>query len=199
MAATQRTIELATADGHTLAADLALPERPGGPIGSVVICHPHPRYGGNRFNPVVETIFGRAADSGLAALRFDFRGDHGGGIAERADLVAAIDEVERHANGPTFVVGYSFGAAVALATADDRLAGLVAVAPPLAVMEVGTPTVPTLVIAPAHDQITDVEVVAETVAAWPDAHLEVLASADHFLAGHIAQVADLTLAWLLAR
>ena len=190
MATTQRTIELTTADGHTLAADLAVPDDP---VASLVICHPHPRYGGNRFNPVVDAIFHRAADSGVAALRFDFRRAHGSGIAERADVIAAIDEVSRHADGPTFVAGYSFGAAVALTTTDSRIAGLVAAAPPLAMIEVDPPDVPTLVIAPRHDQITDIDTVTDAVAGWTEATLEVLPSADHFLAGHTIRVADLTL------
>ncbi|MEQ8436044.1 MAG: alpha/beta fold hydrolase [Ilumatobacter fluminis] len=195
MATTQRTVELTTADGHALAADLALPDDP---VASLIVCHPHPLYGGNRFNPVVEAIFTRAAAAGLAAVRFDFRREHGSGIAERADVVAAIDEMARHGGGPTFVAGYSLGAAVALTTVDERIAGLVAVAPPLAMFEVEPPTVPTLVIAPRHDQITDVAAVTETVTSWPNAELEVLPSADHFLAGHTAQVGDLTVAALAA-
>jgi len=193
MATTQRTIELTTADDHTLAADLALPDEP---IGSLVVCHPHPLYGGDRFNPVVDAIFGRAAGSGLTALRFDFRREHGSGIAERADVVAAVEEVARHGDGPTFVAGYSFGAAVALTTSDDRIAGLVAVAPPLAMFDVTPPTVPSLVIAAHHDQITDIDTVTDAVAGWTDAALEVLPSADHLLAGHTDRVADLTVSWL---
>ncbi|TDT16748.1 hypothetical protein BDK89_2345 [Ilumatobacter fluminis] len=195
MATTQRTVELTTADGHALAADLALPDDP---VASLVVCHPHPLYGGSRFNPVVEAIFTRAAAAGVAVVRFDFRREHGSGIAERADVVAAIDEMARHGDGPTFVAGYSFGAAVALTTVDARIAGLVAVAPPLAMFEVESPTVPTLVIAPRHDQITDVATVTETVTSWPTAELEVLPSADHFLAGHTGQVGDLTVAALAA-
>ena len=193
MATTQRTVELTTADGHALAADLALPDDP---MASLVVCHPHPLYGGNRFNPVVDAIFTRAAAAGVAVVRFDFRREHGSGIAERADVVAAIDEIARHGDGPTFVGGYSFGAAVALTTVDERIAGLIAVAPPLAMFEFDAPTVPTLVIAPRHDQITDVSTVTDTVASWPNADLEILPSADHFLAGHTAQVADLTVAAL---
>lgn len=200
MATTQRTVELTTADGHPLTADLAVPDEP---VASIVVCHPHPHYGGNRFHPAVDAIFVRAAASDLAAVRFDFRREHGNGIAERADVIAAIDEVALHTAGPTFVAGYSFGAAVALTTVDDRIAGLVAVAPPLTMVEVEPPTVPTLVIAPRHDQITDVATVTDTVAAWPTADLEVLPSADHFLAGHTARVADLTIgaitAWLGTR
>ena len=193
MATTQRTVELTTSDGHRLAADVAVPD---GVAAALVVCHPHPLYGGNRFNPVVGAIFDRAIEAGFAALRFDFRREHGGGIAERADVIAAVDELAAVVDGPVFVAGYSFGAAVALTTVDDRIAGLVAVAPPLAMISVSAPTVPALVIAPRHDQITDIETVTETVADWPNAELEILPSADHFLAGHTTPVADLTVTWL---
>jgi alpha/beta superfamily hydrolase len=193
MASTQFTTELATADGHTLAADLTIPD--GATIG-VVVCHPHPRFGGNRFNPVVDAVFTTADRAGLAAIRFDFRGDHGGGATETCDVVAALDELARHTSGPLTVVGYSFGAVVAIATPDDRVAALVAIAPPLAMMPAATPLAPTLVLAPRHDQFTDVETVLEAVDDWPDATVEVIESADHFLAGHTSVVADRAIAHL---
>jgi alpha/beta superfamily hydrolase len=187
MASTQFTTELTTADGHALAADLTIPAEA---TAGVVVCHPHPRFGGNRFNPVVDAGFTRADHAGFAAIRFDFRADHGGGVTETQDVVAALDVLACHITGPLAVVGYSFGAAVAIATADDRIAALVAIAPPLAMMPAATPQAPTLVLTPRHDQFTDVETVIEAVDGWPDATVEVVESADHFLAGHTTAVAD---------
>jgi alpha/beta superfamily hydrolase len=191
MASTQFT--LTTADGHALAADLTIPE---GASAGVVVCHPHPRFGGNRFNPVVEAVFTAADRAGLAAIRFDFRADHGGGVTEPRDVIAALDELALHTTGPLAVVGYSFGAAVAIATDDDRIAALVAIAPPLAMMPTAAPQAPTLVLAPRHDQFTDVDTVIETVDGWHDATVEIVESADHFLAGHTAEVAGRAIAHL---
>ena len=54
MSSTQ-TIDLTSGDGKRLAADLGEPT--GTVTGSVVVCHPHPRYGGNRHNAVVDAVF----------------------------------------------------------------------------------------------------------------------------------------------
>lgn len=198
MTSTQ-TISLVTADGHTLAADVAEPDGPA--RGGVVVCHPHPLYGGNRHNPVVDAVFRALPPAGFRAVRFDFRAQHGGGVAEVADVSAALDHVaSESAGGPLFLVGYSFGAAVSLRTHDPRIAAIVAIAPPLGAMPVDEPpTVPVLALSPRHDQYCPPDVAAPIVATWPDATCEAVESADHFLAGHTDTVADRAVAWLLGR
>ena len=185
---------LTTSDGHTLDADIDLPET--GCVGGVVVCHPHPQYGGDRFNPVVDAVFRRLPAAGFAALRFDFRAEFGGGTAERLDVVAAVDELQRRVDGRLFVVGYSFGAAVALATGDPRIRGIVAVAPPLAVMPVEAPSVPTLVLVPRHDQFTPPDAAREAVEGWPNVDLRTIESVDHFLVGRSGDVAESVADWL---
>lgn len=187
------TTQLTTADGHTLGADIEVPE--GAWVG-VVVCHPHPLYGGNRFNPVVDAVYSRLPALGLAALRFDFRRDHGGGTTEPLDVVAGLDELGTHTDGPLAVVGYSFGAAVALNTADPRIRCLVAIAPPLSRMSVAAPSVPTLVLLPRHDQYTSVDDAIGAVGGWPAGTLEIVESADHFLAGHTAAVGERAVDWV---
>ena len=44
------------------------------PSAGVVICHPHPQYGGEMTNNVVMAISSSIVAYGLAALRFNFRG-----------------------------------------------------------------------------------------------------------------------------
>src|SRR2546427_10424435 len=79
---------LAVAPDVALESRLAVP--PGAPAG-VVICHPHPLYGGDMDNPVVVRVQQVCADLGLATLRFNFRGGggssgtHGGGGAGQDD------------------------------------------------------------------------------------------------------------------
>lgn len=198
MSSTQ-TIRLTTSDGHGIEADITEP--PGPVRGGAAVCHPHPLYGGNRHNPVVDAVFRALPDAGFRTLRFDFRADHGSGTAEVADVVAALDELERHgADEPLYVVGYSFGAAVALSTHDPRIAAIVAIAPPLGAMPIDIPpTVPLLVLAPRHDQYCPPDAAAPIVAGWPHAELEAVESADHFLAGRTGAVADRVVAWLAER
>jgi alpha/beta superfamily hydrolase len=186
---------LHTTDGHELGADLAealAPRR-----GVAVVCHPHPLYGGDRFNGVVDALFRALPGAGFTTIRFDFRAAHDHGVAERLDAVAAIDAV---ADGsPVVLAGYSFGALVALSTRDERIAAVVAVAPPLTAA-VEPPAVPTLVLSPRDDQFCPAEAAGAIVAQWPtaagDVTVEAIESSDHFLAGRTGAVAERTVAWL---
>lgn len=189
-------VQLSTSDEVTLHGDLQRsatePER-----GSVVLCHPHPGYGGNRHNTVVDAIFRHLPGCGFHTLRFDFRSSSGDGIDEQLDVVAAIDHVAaRFPDVPVHAVGYSFGAAVALRTGDPRVSSVVAIAPPLAVMAVTPPPAPVLVVVPEHDQFCPLDAARAAVESWPEANLEVVTMTDHFLAGRARVVAELTAEWL---
>ena len=67
-----------------------------GPFPVVVVCHPHPLYGGNMSNNVVMAICQALPRQSIAAFRFNFRGvgesggTFGGGIAEQDDIKAAL-------------------------------------------------------------------------------------------------------------
>jgi hypothetical protein len=191
-------VALRTGDGVALTGDLALAA--GAAKGAALVCHPHPQFGGNRFDIVVEALFGALVAAGWHALRFDFRAEHDGGVAERLDVVAAVDHLcEIVDDVPIVATGYSFGAAVMLSTTHPRLAARVAVAPPLRHMPIGTPAEPTLVIAPAHDQFTPPDDVHATVAGWPHASVALVDGADHFLQGRTAVVGRLAVDWLARR
>lgn len=188
-------VQLTTSDGQLLDGDLAA--APGEPKGAVVICHPHPLRGGDRFNTVVDAMFVALPASGFHALRFDFRAEHGGGVAERLDVVAALDHLaDRYPGTALHTAGYSFGAAVSLAVDDDRIVRKVAVAPPLSHMAVDPPRQPTLVLIAEYDQFCPPSVAEPIIATWPDTTMEIIASADHFLAGHAQDAAETAAAWL---
>jgi len=191
-----RSLSLHTSDGQRLAADVAEAEAEA-PIGGVVLCHPQPMYGGNRFNIVVDALFSALPPAGFTTLRFDFRSAHDGGIGERLDVRAALDALAGD-GVPLFVVGYSFGAVVALTTNDPRTAGIVAVAPPLT-PDVPAPTVPCLMLTPDHDQYCPPERASAIAGGWTGVEIEVVESADHFLAGRTAAVAQRSVAWLSGR
>ncbi len=192
-------ITLTTADGLHLDADLAVPERTRATAG-VAICHPHPRFGGDRHNAVVEALFRSVVAAGAVAVRFDFRGVgtsegvHDDGAGERLDAAAAVDAVAAAVpdDVPLWLAGYSFGAAVALDVVHPRLEGWLAVAPPLAMAATarlaGPDHRPKHLLVAGHDQFGGPDAIAGATAAWRSTHTRVLATADHFLAGHLAEV-----------
>ena len=116
----------ATEDGIRLEGELRMPDD--APRGSAVICHAHPRHGGSKDHPVLWSVRNELAGKrGLASLVFNFRGTMGsggtysGGREELSDVRAAIGFAREHADGPTLVFGWSFGASVALREAfEDR-------------------------------------------------------------------------------
>jgi len=108
----------------------------------VVVCHPHPLYGGDMDNGVVLSVCSALEKSRIATLRFNFRGvgSSGGGYSEgrgeQDDVVAALDflaavkEIDAHRIG---LAGYSFGGMVAEAVAmkDKRVRQLALISPVL--------------------------------------------------------------------
>jgi alpha/beta superfamily hydrolase len=199
-------ISFGTADGVRLAGDIRIPPE----ARSVVIaCHPHPLYGGDRHNIVPTTLSSALTARGHAVLRFDFRGAgdsagwHGGGEAERMDVVAAIGAALGHVpDRPVILAGYSFGADVALAVADERIAGWCGVAPVLAIFAdpaaylAGPDPRPKLLASAAHDQFCPPAVAAERTAGWVNTKREVIPLADHFLAGATLAVTELVAGFL---
>jgi uncharacterized protein len=186
-----RTLTITTPDGESLEADVAGPDT--ATLG-IVIAHPHPLRGGNRFSPVVTALFTHFAAAGWAALRFDFRGvgastgTHGDGVTERLDVQAAIGTLQREF--PTAAVicaGYSFGSRVALTIDDPSLLGWVAVAPPLAVAGpsaerdvVGADPRPKLLIVAGQDNFSPPAATEPIVANWSNTTTVVIDGSDHF-------------------
>jgi len=110
---------------------------------AVIVCHPHPLYGGDMSNNIVLAICQTLAQQSIAALRFNFRGVgksegvFGEGIAEQEDAKAAIAFVSSTPDiNPRRIglAGYSFGASVTVPVAlhDGRVNLLALVSPALA-------------------------------------------------------------------
>ena len=61
----------------------------------VIVCHPHPLFGGTMANPVVRSIYKKFGQQGFPTIRFNFRGveqsdgfhDEGDGEQEDAIIV----------------------------------------------------------------------------------------------------------------
>jgi alpha/beta superfamily hydrolase len=164
-----------------------------GATATAVLMHPHPEMGGNRFHPVVETLH-----RGLPVntLRFDFTSANVG--VAQADVVEAIDLAPE---GPIVLIGYSFGADIALTVTHPRVVGWFAVAPPLRVVDpgqmgAGADARPKLLAVPERDQYSSPARAAELTAGWVATSIVPIAGADHFLAGHERAVLQPALGWL---
>ena len=191
------TVQIAGADGTTLEGDLLTPAEP---TGTAVVCHPHPLYGGSRRDAVVSALSRGLVAAGRQVLRFDFRGaggsagTHGGGPAERDDLLAAVASLDTGL--PLILAGYSFGADVALSVTVDNAEGWLAVAPPLGVfvpteMVAGADPRRVRIVVGAHDEVATPRRVELTVADWRATEVVTIGGADHFFAGRGGRLADL--------
>lgn len=185
---TGQQVKFATGDGLSIEGVLHLPEST--PCAGIVVCHPHPQYGGDMHNSVVMAICKAALDGGIAALRFNFRGtgasegSYEGGSGERNDVAAALDhlrgvaEIEESRVG---LAGYSFGAAVAMRAVDDNVRVLIAVSPPTTVGEITAPSAacPALFMSGDADDYNDPEAIRK-LAEESAGEAVIVPGVDHF-------------------
>ena len=104
----------ATIAGPAGALECATDVPAGLPRGTVVLCHPHPQFGGTLDNKVVQTLARAFVQLGYTSVRFNFRGvgasqgswDEGRGEVD--DALAVIKA--HHQQGQPWVLGgFSFG------------------------------------------------------------------------------------------
>jgi alpha/beta superfamily hydrolase len=190
--------------GLILEGILAIPEG-AGLFPAVIICHPHPLYGGNMSSNVVSSISETLAQASLVSFKFNFRGvagsqgEFGQGIGEQEDVEAAISyistvkEVDSERIG---IAGYSAGAGFALPVGfnDDRIKALAAVSPPLSMFDFGflrkCPK-PKLLISGSRDDLIKAKQVLEFYRKLPEPkECEIIERADHFWWGYESRLAD---------
>ncbi len=162
----------------------------------VVVTHPHPLYGGNMYNPVVETITRAFQNQGYTTLRFDFRGvgssqgTHDKGIGEKRDTCQALAYLAQIDIKKICLAGYSFGAWVnaQIHPGDAPVSEMIMVAPPLAFIDFGPIQEIanlTLVVTGSRDDIAPAHMIQERLPSWnPTSRFEIIAGADHFFSGH---------------
>jgi alpha/beta superfamily hydrolase len=174
-----------------------------GPWPAVVVCHPHPLYGGTMSSNVVFAICQALAEKNVAALRFNFRGvgqsggEYGEGIGEQEDVKAALDfaiatdGIDQERIG---LAGYSFGGMVALPVAlkDERVKRLALISPALSEgswEELKRYNKPKFVIAGENDFVIPREQFLNYAAEMPQEY-QVIKGADHFWGGYEEEVAE---------
>src|ERR1700685_4416244 len=91
------------------------------PNRAVLVCHPHPQYGGTMHNKVVYRIARGLRRAGAVVMRFNYRGVNlsGGqydtGVGETEDARAALAALRsRYPGLPFSLAGFSFGSRIVL-------------------------------------------------------------------------------------
>jgi len=182
---------------------LAIPEG-AGPFPAVIVCHPHPLYGGSMDNNVVCSLSETLTRASLASFKFNFRGvggsqgEFGQGIGEREDVEAAIafiitvKEVDSKRIG---LAGYSAGAGFALPIGfnDDRIRALAAVSPPFPMFDfdfLKSCPKPKLLISGSRDNLIPINQFLEFCQNLPEPkECESIEGADHFWWGYESSLA----------
>jgi len=174
----------------------------------LVVCHPHPLYGGDMDNPVVVRAVDVAAEAGIATLRFNFRGvgtsegSHGGGAGEQDDVRTALAALRAHlpGDGPLGLAGYSFGAGVSsrVALGGSGLAALALIGPPLGMFDfgdLGGLSLDLLLLAGTRDQYCPADAFARLAARLPRARAVSIEGADHFFFGKLFPLGEAVRSW----
>jgi alpha/beta superfamily hydrolase len=166
------------------------------PREAVLVCHPHPQYGGTMHNKVVYRIARAMRRAGFVVLRFNYRsvnlseGKYDGGVGEIDDAHAALDVLRsRYPDLPFSLAGFSFGSGIILKMGCEPVGAsrLIAVGFPAAQetsRELGRCAVPRIFIQSTNDQFgprAAMEAYFETLEqpkqlVWVEAR-------DHFFAG----------------
>jgi uncharacterized protein len=168
---------------------------------TVVLCHPHPLYGGNMDNDVVMALKTSLTSRGLGTLRFNFRGvgssggSYGDGLGETEDLKGVIRHLRQVGTPSVHLAGYSFGAWITLRAIalEQPPASLCLVSPPMGFLDFSNltlPSVPTLITLGDSDSFCSATALKEWIMAQEDGkadwHLEILDGCDHFYWGYEA-------------
>jgi alpha/beta superfamily hydrolase len=182
---------------------LAIPQG-AGPFPAVIVCHPHPLYGGSMDNNVVYSLSEKLTQASLASFKFNFRGvgssqgEFGQGIGEQEDVKAAISfintvkEVDSKRIG---LAGYSAGAGFAFPIGfnDTQIKALAAVSPPLLMFNfdfLKSCPKPKLLISGSRDDLIPVAQFLEFCQNLPEPkECESIEGADHFWRGYESSLA----------
>jgi uncharacterized protein len=162
----------------------------------VVVTHPHPLYGGDMSNMVVELMIASFRSKGFSTLRFNFRGVGGSqgsfsnGVGEAGDVCAAVEYLKAKKIQQVVLAGYSFGAWVNAYVKCDNVTfeKMVMVSPPVAFMDF-TPARSidklNLVITGSRDEMAPPEQINKILPLWNrSADFKIIDGADHFYWDH---------------
>jgi hypothetical protein len=181
---------------------------------NIILCHPHPSYGGDMENNVVRAVQRTFAGLGWGTLRFNFRGTgaSGGkqadGKKDGLDLIDVSQFLKARSPGLIGFAAYSYGAwAVMEAIRIGLLVDLlILISPPLDFISfegLGLPDAPVLITIGDRDDFCSLKSMKDwLLASQPRTkapYLEVLAGVDHFYWGAEGQLSAKIGAFLAAQ
>ncbi|TAL16103.1 alpha/beta hydrolase [bacterium] len=173
-----------------------------GVSGAIIVCHPHPLYGGDMHNDIVVKLSGALEELRLPILRFNFRGAgesegvHDGAL-EKEDVRAAVDFIFDRYKGmkEVHLAGYSWGLVMALAEsdADPRVKSVAGIAPPVGFMDCGgiglNPSIPKIFVVGDKDSFAPAPKVRDWLKGLGgDVRVEWIEGADHFFFGRTGKI-----------
>ena len=180
------------------------------PFPAVIVCHPHPLYGGSMDNNVVDAVCEALAQASIAAFKFNFRGvgrsqgryDEGRGEGEDAKAAIAYVETLKDVDAKRIgLCGYSAGAAFSLPVCcnDGRIAAIAAISAPLAMFDfscIADCAKPLLLISGSNDDFTPAKRFTEFCKNLGNiAEYELIEGADHFWGEYESKLAERVVAF----
>ncbi len=186
---------------------------------AALVCHPHPLGGGSMHNKVVyhamKALNDPAWGLGWPVLRFNFRGTglsqgKHDGEAEAGDVAAAMAWLENEYKRPLVVVGFSFGAAMALnaccrpSSIQKKIRALAALGLPTqaegrkySYSFLHDCTIPKLFLSGENDQYAPTSELERVAASAADPkQLVLLPRADHFFTSQLEPLQSALTGWL---
>ena len=171
----------------------------------VLICHPHPQYGGNMYNNVVSRVFDKLIKNDISCLRFNFRGVgrstgmHSNGTGELEDARACINFLINEKNHESLIIcGYSYGAAIGCSAINytDKVISYISISFPWNFVDAQYKTQsqsdkPKLFIQGDHDTVAVYEKFQENFNYYMNPKIKkIIAGANHFYWGYEEQIAN---------
>ncbi|MHA1914988.1 MAG: alpha/beta hydrolase [Promethearchaeota archaeon] len=171
----------------------------------VLICHPHPQYGGNMYNNVVSGIFNKLIKNDISCIRFNFRGvgrssgSHSDGTGELSDVHACINFLLNEKKCEKVILcGYSYGAVIGCSAVgfSDKIVGYISISFPWGVLglkykELSQTTKSKLFIQGNRDTVVSYENFDSNYNYYhPPKSKIIIEGADHFYSGYEDTVAE---------
>jgi uncharacterized protein len=179
---------------------------------AALVCHPHPLFGGTMHNKVVFHAMKALNSFGFPVLRFNFRsaglseGRHDNGRGEVEDVRAALAWLDQQFHLPIVLAGFSFGAATGLQAgcSDPRIDALILLGLPVRGDDrsyeykfLADCAKPKLFVSGGQDRFGPHQELELLVSRVPEPKkLVIIDGADHFFAGHLAEMRKAIEEWV---